>query len=185
MQFGPGARIVIISQAPGRLVHESGVPWDDASGERLRLWTGLTRAIFYDPEQIALVPMGLCYPGKGSAADLPPRRECAPLWHKRILSSMAPRLTLLVGQYAQSEYWPETRRMSVTERVRAFDRLAPDTLALPHPSWRSTGWMRRHPWFEAEILPRLRARVAAALASPDERGMTVSRQQNGNIECEA
>ena len=169
LQFAAGASIVIISQAPGRLVHETGVPWNDASGRRLRDWTGLAPEVFYDSDRIALVPMGLCYPGRGADADLPPRRECAPLWHDRIMSCLPARtLTLLVGQYAQNAYLPRARRMSVTARVRAFDTLAdtlaPHILALPHPSWRSTGWMRRNPWFEAEIVPRLRQRVAQALA---------------------
>ncbi len=160
------ARIIIISQAPGRLVHESGVPWNDASGARLREWTGLTPEVFYDPERVALVPMGMCYPGRGAGADLPPRRECAPLWHDRILSSIARlRLTLLIGQYSQCRYLPQARRLSVTQRVAAFDTLMPGTICLPHPSWRSTGWMQRNPWFTEEIVPRLRDCVAGALQS--------------------
>ncbi len=147
-------------------MHDTGVPWNDASGNRLREWTSLPRDAFYDPDRVALVPMGLCYPGRGTGADLPPRRECAPLWHDRILSCLtALRLTLLVGQYAQQRYLPQARRMSVTARVAAFDRLAPATICLPHPSWRSTGWMQRNPWFTAEIVPRLRQRVAQALGA--------------------
>lgn len=147
------------------MVHETGIAWNDASGARLRDWLGLTPSIFYDPARVALVPMGLCYPGRGAHADLPPRRECAALWHGRILAQLpAGRLTLLVGQYAQNHYLPDTRRMSVTGRVRAFDTLATGVVALPHPSWRSTGWMQRNPWFTAEILPRLRQRVAETLA---------------------
>jgi uracil-DNA glycosylase len=164
VQLGAAARILVISQAPGRIVHETGVPWNDASGERLREWTGLTPTLFYDPAIVALVPIGLCYPGRGVSADLPPRRECAPLWHDRILSCLTGlRLTLLVGQYAQRHYLPQTRRSSLTARVAAFDSLAPDTICLPHPSWRSTGWMRRNPWFTATIVPRLRERVADVL----------------------
>ena len=185
VQFASGARIVIVSQAPGRLVHESGLPWDDASGDRLREWTGLAPEVFYDPERVALVPMGLCYPGRGASGDLPPRRECAPLWHDRILACLTERrLTLLVGQYAQARHLPQDRR-TVTERVRPFDTLAPGIVALPHPSWRSTGWMRRNPWFEVEILPLLRARVAQALVSPDRNGMAVSIPQNRNALCKA
>lgn len=155
--------MLIISQAPGRRVHETGVPWNDASGERLREWLGLTPELFYDPEVVALVPMGMCYPGRGESADLPPRPECAPLWHERILSCLPRRrLTLLVGVFAQHRYLPLARRLSMTERVLAFDSLAPGIVCLPHPSWRSTGWMRRHPWFNAEIVPRLRQRVIEA-----------------------
>ena len=163
---------MIVSQAPGRLVHASGVPWDDASGERLRDWTGLTaQRCSTIPSEVALVPMGLCYPGRSAGADLPPRRECAPLWHGPILSSMTDvRLTLLVGQYAQSHYLPQARRLSVTDRVRAFDTIAPGMACLPHPSWRATGWMQRHPWFSAEIVPRLRQRVTQALADEQRAG---------------
>jgi uracil-DNA glycosylase len=165
VQFGAAARILIISQAPGRLVHETGVPWNDASGQRLREWTGLEPDVFYDPQCIALVPMGFCYPGRGNGADLPPRPECAPLWHGRVLSCLTGRrLTLLIGQYAQASYLPQARRLSVTDRVRAFDTLAPGMACLPHPSWRSTGWMQRNPWFMAEIVPRLRQRVVDALS---------------------
>jgi len=163
LQFGTGARILIISQAPGRLVHDSGVPWNDASGQRLREWLGIAPQLFYDAEQVALLPMGLCYPGRGAHADLPPRPECAPLWHARIRSCLScTKLTVLVGQYAQNCYLPQARRLSVTERVRAFDNMAPGIVALPHPSWRSTGWMRRNPWFIEEIVPRLRQKVAEA-----------------------
>jgi uracil-DNA glycosylase len=169
VQLGAAARILIVSQAPGRMVHETGLPWNDASGERLREWTGLRTEVFYDPEMVALVPMGLCYPGRGGGADLPPRRECAPLWHGRILSCLTGRrLTLLVGQYAQHRYLPQARGWSVTARVAGFDTLAPDTICLPHPSWRSTGWMERNPWFAAEIIPRLRQRVADALGAGAE-----------------
>ncbi len=163
VQLSAAARILIVSQAPGRIVHQTGVPWNDASGERLRDWIGLTPALFYDSASVALVPMGLCYPGRGVSADLPPRRECAPLWHRRILSCLTElRLRLLVGQFAQNHYLPQARRWSVTARVAAFDRFAPDTICLPHPSWRSSGWMQRNPWFAAEIVPRLRERVAQA-----------------------
>lgn len=166
VQAGAGARVLIVGQAPGSRVHASGVPWDDDSGDRLRGWLALDRATFYDPDRVALVPMGLCYPGKGNGGDLPPRRECAPLWHPPLLAAMPDvRLTLLVGQYAQKAWLPASLRPSLTETVRSF-RTQPDELfALPHPAWRSRLWMQRHPWFEAEVLPELRARVAAALGS--------------------
>ena len=162
--FSPTARLVIISQAPGTAVHASGVPWDDPSGDRLRAWTGLDAATMYDPARVAVVPMGFCYPGKGSGGDNPPRRECAPLWHPRILELLPPdRLTLLVGSYAQAHYLPEARSLSMTERVSRFAEFLPGFFPLPHPSWRSTIWMRKHPWFETEVLPALRREVSARL----------------------
>ena len=158
--FSPTARLLIIGQAPGSKVHESGIPWDDASGDRLREWTGLTKAQMYDPARVALVPIGFCYPGKASGGDKPPRPECAPQWHERVLDLLpADRLTLLVGTYAQARYLRETRRLSLAERVRRFEEFLPRYLPLPHPAWRSTIWMRRHPWFEAEVLPQLREAV--------------------------
>jgi uracil-DNA glycosylase len=163
VQFSPASRILIIGQAPGTRVHASGVAWDDDSGDRLRGWLGIDKATFYDPARIALMPMGFCYPGKASGGDAPPRRECAPEWHERILDLLpAKRLTLLVGAYAQSRYLPETRRWSMTERVRRGGGLAP-VIPLPHPAWRVRMWMAKHPWFEAETVPRLRRAVAAFL----------------------
>jgi uracil-DNA glycosylase len=158
--FSPTARLLIIGQAPGTKVHASGVPWDDASGDRLREWTGLDAATMYDPARVALVPMGFCYPGKASGGDKPPRRECAPLWHPRVMAELPQdRLTLLVGTYAQARYLPETRGWTLEERVRGFAQFLPRYFPLPHPSWRSTIFMRRNPWFEAEVLPELRSVV--------------------------
>ena len=155
VQFSATSRIVIIGQAPGTRVHESGIPWDDASGDRLREWTGLTPAEFYDPARVALVPMGFCYPGTGASGDLPPRAECAPLWHDRVLALLpADTLTLLVGSFAQERYLARAKRQSLTERVRDWRRHGPKFFPLPHPSWRSTGWMKRNAWFEIEVLPR-------------------------------
>lgn len=165
VQFSATSSVVIIGQAPGTRVHESGIPWDDASGERLREWTGLTPDQFYDPARVALVPMGFCYPGTGTSGDLPPRPECAPAWHDKVLAALpADRLTLLVGGYAQLRYLPLTRRQSLTERVAGFRDHLPGCLPLPHPSWRSTGWMKRNPWFEADVLPVLRNAVSARVA---------------------
>lgn len=169
VQAGMGARIAIVGQAPGSRVHASGVPWDDDSGERLRGWLGLEREAFYDPDRIALVPMGLCYPGKGTGSfrggDLPPRPECAPLWHEALWAAMPGlRLTLLVGQYAQKAYLPATLRPSMTEAVRHFAQMPEGLFPLPHPAWRSRLWMGKHPWFEADVLPVLRRSVQAALA---------------------
>ena len=164
VSFSATARLLIIGQAPGSKVHESGIPWDDASGDRLRAWTGLTKAQMYDPAQVALVPMGFCYPGKASGGDKPPRPECAPQWHERVLEQLPEdRLTLLVGTYAQAHYLPDARKDSMTERVRSYRRFLPACFPLPHPAWRSTIWMRKNPWFEAEVLPDLRARVAQAI----------------------
>jgi uracil-DNA glycosylase len=163
VQFSAASRLVVIGQAPGARVHASGVPWDDASGARLREWTGLSSEIFYDPARVALVPMGFCYPGAGATGDKPPRPECAPLWHRRILARLpAERLTLLVGAYAQRAYLGP-RGSSLTETVRGFDAQRPGFFPLPHPSWRSGGWMKRNPWFERDVVPPLRARVRAAV----------------------
>ena len=161
VQVSATASIVIIGQAPGARVHASGIAWHDASGERLREWTGLTPRQFYDPAKVALLPMGFCFPGTGRSGDLPPRPECAPLWHDRVLSLLpSQRLTLLVGSYAQARYLPQTRRQSLTERVAEFRAHLPVFLPLPHPSWRSTGWMVRNPWFERDVLPELRRIIA-------------------------
>ena len=164
VQFSSTARVAIVGQAPGSKVHASGVPWDDASGDRLRDWTGLAREEMYDPARIALVPMGFCYPGKASGGDMPPRRECAPMWHDRVWQTMPGlRLILLVGTYAQAAYLPQTKGMTLAERVRAFQSFLPRFLPLPHPAWRSTLFMRANPWFEAEVVPALRRQVALAL----------------------
>ena len=165
VQFAKNSRLIIVGQAPGAKVHESGVPWQDASGDRLRDWTGLSAAEFYDPQKVALVPMGFCYPGKGKSGDLPPRPECAPQWHDRILDLLVEkRLILLVGSYAQARYLAKTRgKQNLAEVVRGFRSYGPSFFPLPHPSWRSGIWMTRNPWFEAEVLPPLRKAVRAAL----------------------
>ena len=165
VQLARGARILIIGQAPGSKVHASGIPWEDDSGLRLRAWTGLDDEAFYDPERVAMMPMGFCYPGTGGGADLPPRPECAPLWHHRVLAALPDiRLTLLIGIHAQARYLPGRGRATMTEAVRDFRAHLPARLPLPHPSWRSVGWMRRNPWFETEVLPELRLAVTDALA---------------------
>jgi len=166
VQFSDSARIVIIGQAPGSKVHASGVPWNDDSGDRLREWIGLSRGLFYDPARVALVPMGFCYPGKGKSGDLPPRPECAPLWHSRIMALLpVKRLTLLVGTYAQQAYLKLPKGATLTETVRTFHGYGPDFLPLPHPAWRSVIWMKRNPWFEQDVLPASRASVQALLES--------------------
>jgi len=165
-RVSPTARLLIVGQAPGTRVHETGIPWNDRSGDRLRDWLAIDGETFYDESHIAIVPAGFCYPGRDPrGGDMPPRPECAPAWHGRLLAHM-PRieLTLLVGQYAQAIYLGARRRPTLTETVAAWRDYLPDHLPLPHPSWRNTAWLRRNPWFEAELLPELRARVRARLA---------------------
>ena len=164
LQAATGARILIASQAPGRKVHASGIPFDDASGERLRAWMGITSATFYDPHQVAILPMGFCFPGTGRSGDLPPRPECAPAWRKPLLDHLPDvRLTLVLGQYALAWHLP-LQRGTLTETVRQWRSRSPVLLALPHPSPRNNGWLRHNPWFEDELLPVLREQVARALA---------------------
>jgi uracil-DNA glycosylase len=162
LQMSESARLLIVGQAPGSKVHASGIPFTDDSGARLRDWLGMTADEFYDDSKVALLPMGLCYPGRKGAGDAPPRPECAPLWRQRLLAQMpAIRLTLLVGTYAQDH---ELGPGKMTERVRDFRRHLPTAFPLPHPSWRSRHWAAQNPWFEAEVLPELRSAVRAALA---------------------
>ncbi|HEY7871331.1 MAG TPA: uracil-DNA glycosylase family protein [Rudaea sp.] len=154
------ARILIVGQAPGTKVHATGIPWNDASGERLRAWMGIDRATFYDESRIAIVPMGFCYPGRGRGGDNPPRPECARTWHPRLIPLLKNvRLTLLIGQYAQAYFLRERRKGSLTQTVRAFDEYLPDYLPTVHPSPRNQGWLKRNPWFEKKLVPTLRERV--------------------------
>jgi uracil-DNA glycosylase len=167
-QLHPAARILIASQAPGRKVHVSGVPFDDVSGDRLREWLGITRDIFYDPERIAIVPMGLWYPGTGKSGDLPPRPECAARWRARVLAELpAIELTLVIGQYAHAYHLSDSPHRNLTETVRAWRDVWPEKLPLPHPSPRNNLWLRKNPWFEAEVLPELGRRVASILSNRD------------------
>ncbi len=166
VQFSGSARILIIGQAPGSKVHATGVPWDDPSGERLREWTGIKPDDFYNADKVALMPMGFCYPGKGKgkSGDLPPRKECAPLWHERILEHLPEdRLTLLVGSYAQVEFLPESKKQSLSHRVQNFSAHGTNIFPLPHPSWRVAGWMKKNPWFEADVLPELKRAISEKL----------------------
>ena len=165
-QLGTTARLLIASQAPGTRVHASGRPFTDASGDRLRDWLGIGPDIFYDPGRVAIVPMGLCFPGQDErGADLPPRRECAPHWRARLMQRLgALELILAIGMYAQNWHLGSLRKASLTETVRAwrepYETLSPPVIPLPHPSWRNNGWIRREPWFEQELLPVVRAHVA-------------------------
>lgn len=165
IQMSSTARIAIFSQAPGLRVHESGRPFTDASGVRLRAWLGMDEATFYDASKVAIAPMGFCFPGySAKGADLPPRKECAPLWRERLIAA-APRfaLVLLVGSYAQAWHLGARAKATLSETVAAWRDYQPQFFALPHPSWRNNGWLRKNAWFEAELLPALRARVEAAL----------------------
>jgi uracil-DNA glycosylase len=154
------AHLLIIGQAPGTRVHETGIPWNDPSGDRLRDWLQIDRERFYDEQQIAIIPMGLCYPGKGKSGDLPPRPECAPLWHDRLQEQLPKlKLRLLVGKYAQ-DYYLDTRRQSLAETVQHYTDYLPDYFPLPHPSPRNNRWFRNNPWFETEVLPALQAQLA-------------------------
>ena len=165
VQLHPAARLLIAGQAPGRKVHASGIPFDDVSGDRLRDWLGVTREVFYNPELVALLPMGFCYPGTGKSGDLPPRPECAPAWRAQLLDCLENlQLTLVIGQYAQA-YHLDTSKSTLTQNVQAWRDYAPDIVPLPHPSPRNNLWLRRNPWFETELLPALRQRVAEVLSS--------------------
>ncbi|MDA8128165.1 MAG: uracil-DNA glycosylase family protein [Betaproteobacteria bacterium] len=169
------ARLLIVGQAPGRRVHETGIPWNDPSGDRLREWLGMTREQFYDVSRIAIVPTGLCYPGTVKGSDLAPRPECAPLWHPQLRAAMPDiRLTLLVGAYAQAHYLGKRRGRTLADTVHAWRDCPSGFFPLPHPSPRNRLWFRRHPWFEAEVLPALRERVGAILAKGDNGGASES-----------
>lgn len=166
LQAGAKARILIAGQAPGRKVHESGVLFDDPSGDRLRDWLQIDREVFYDPDMLTILPMGFCYPGAGKSGDLPPRPECAPQWRRQLLDFLPNiELTLVVGQYAQAHHLPDNPHKNLTETVRAWQDFWPHALPLPHPSPRNNIWMRKNPWFEADVLPALRSAVHRILPS--------------------
>lgn len=161
LQAGKDARVLIVGQAPGAKVHASGIPFDDASGRKLRAWLGVEPADFYDPAQFAIIPMGYCYPGRGAGGDMPPRKECAELWLDQLLLQL-PRIELivLIGLHAQKHFLRKERKPSLTETVRAWREYGPTYFPLPHPSPRNTPWFQQHPWFEAELVPVLRTRIA-------------------------
>lgn len=163
LQMHPQARILIAGQAPGRKVHASGIPFADASGDRLRNWLGLSPQVFYDPQSVAILPMGFCYPGTGKAGDLPPRPECALTWRKTLLAELRNlQLTLVIGQYALAYHLPGSP--SVTAAVQSWRNSWPRIVPLPHPSPRNQRWLKQNPWFEESLLPRLREQVAKVLA---------------------
>lgn len=161
LQASAGARLLIAGQAPGRITHAKGIPFDDPSGNRLRDWLGLDRAQFYDAQKVAIVPMGFCFPGSGSGGDAPPRPECAPLWRAKVLAAMPQlALVLVIGRYAIDWHLPQAK----TQPIAALARAEGAVQVLPHPSPRNTRWLKQHPWFEADILPGLRRRIAQVLA---------------------
>lgn len=164
LQASPQSRILIVGQAPGTKVHETGIPWNDASGKRLREWLGVDAETFYDPTRFAIVPMGLCYPGRAASGDKPPRPQCAPMWMDQILARLKHiELTLLVGLYAQRYFLGTGNKPSLTDTVMAWREYAPRYVPLPHPSPRNVAWFKRNPWFGEDVVPMLRARVATVL----------------------
>jgi len=163
LQFHPKARILIAGQAPGRRVHDSGLPFNDASGKRLREWLGVTKEVFYDAQQFAIVPMGFCFPGTGKSGDLPPRPECVIAWRKQLLDKLHHlEMTLVLGQYAQAYHFKKSSS-TLTKLVMEWRSYWPSTVPLPHPSPRNNLWLRRNPWFELELIPQLRVQVAVIL----------------------
>lgn len=151
------SKIIIVGQAPGTKVHQSGIPWDDASGKQLRNWLGVTSEQFYDANNFGIIPMGFCYPGKGKSGDLPPRKECAPQWHQSLLDEMSNvKLVVLIGMYAQNYYLKDRAKRTLTETVDAFQEYLPDYFVLPHPSPRNRFWLTKNPWFEKEVLPQFK-----------------------------
>lgn len=167
VQIGAQARILIAGQAPGRITHEKNIPFDDPSGDRLRSWLGVDHALFYNPDHFAIVPMGFCYPGTGKSGDLPPRTECAAHWRAKVMQSLSHiKLTLVIGAYAMDWHMPERPNETLTETVKNWQQYWPHIVPLPHPSPRNNIWLKRNPWFAAEILPALQQRVQSLTAAP-------------------
>ena len=168
LQVSARARILIAGQAPGRKVHRTGIPFDDPSGKTLRHWLGVDGTTFYDPKMVAILPMAFCYPGRGRSGDLPPSSECAPLWRERLLAQMPSlSLTIVIGRYAQLHHFGRDGKATLTETVRSFRDYLPNAFPLPHPSPRNGPWLKRHPWFDQDVVPSLRDVVAKALAVPE------------------
>ena len=155
------SKIAIIGQAPGSIVHKTGIAWNDKSGERLRKWLNVSEEQFYNPEIFAIVPMSFCYPGKGTTGDLPPRKECAPLWHQKVFEQIENiQLTLLIGNYAQAYYLPDTKKRTLTETVSNYKEYLPAYIPLPHPSPRNNIWLKKNDWFEADLVPLLQNKIS-------------------------
>jgi uracil-DNA glycosylase len=164
IQASSVSKIVIIGQAPGRKVQDSGIPWDDASGNNLREWLGVDKQTFYNEKIFALIPMGFCFPGSGKSGDLPPRPECAPLWHQQVLKSMTEiKLTLLIGQYAQNYYLKSPVKITLTETVKNYNDYLPNYIPLPHPSPRNNIWQKKNKWFKESLIQVLQEKVESLL----------------------
>ena len=164
IQVSNSAQILIVGQAPGSRVHETGIPFDDPSGNRLREWMGIDKSVFYEESKIAIVPMGFCFPGTGKSGDLPPRPECAGTWRKKLLNELPQiSLTLVIGQYAQAWHLGQLVKQNLTETVKAWKEFGPEIIPLPHPSPRNNIWLKKNPWFEQEVLPKLQAKVQSIL----------------------
>lgn len=160
LQLSPQAKILLVGQAPGRRVHETGIPFNDPSGDRLRHWLGVDRETFYNKEQFAIVPMGFCYPGTGKTGDLPPRAECAPAWREKVLQQLTQvELTVVIGRYALDYHLPELTNKTVTDAVKSWADHWPHVTPLPHPSPRNNRWLKNNPWFEQKVIPELQQRV--------------------------
>jgi len=165
LQVSSNAKILIVGQAPGSRVHATGIPFDDPSGDRLRLWMGVDKDEFYDAEKIAILPMGFCYPGKGKSGDLPPRKECAELWRGELMALMTSiELTLVIGQYAIAWHLPEQKKETLTNTVRGWREHWPNKLPLPHPSPQNNIWLKKNDWFEGDVIPSLQQRIRSLLA---------------------
>lgn len=166
VQLDPLARILIAAQAPGKRVHDTGIPFNDASGIRLREWLGIEQSVFYDKKKVAILPMGFCYPGRGKSGDLPPRKECAKTWHKLVSGHLRNvQLTLFIGRFAQRYYFPQSKSSTLTQTIMRWRSFWPDVIPLPHPSPRNIIWFKRNPWYEKEVLPVLQQRVAEVLSN--------------------
>jgi len=160
----PKSKIIIIGQAPGSIVHKTGIPWDDKSGENLRKWMGIDNSIFYDAQKVGLIPMGFCYPGRGKSGDNPPTKECAPKWHNLLLDAIKkPELILLIGTYAQKYYLGNTTKRTLTETVKNYQDYLPKFFVLPHPSPRNNIWQAKNEWFKVNVLPELKKQVARSM----------------------
>ena len=163
-QLHPSAQVLIASQAPGSAAHESGIPFQDPSGRRLRDWLGVDEATFYQARKVAIMPMAFCYPGRGKGGDLPPSKECAPLWHDAILQQMRDiQLTLIIGKYAVARYLPQLKHKKLTDILKDQDFARADKIVLPHPSPRNNIWLKKTPWFEETCIPQLQQRIATLL----------------------